>query len=181
MEKFEQWKPIPGYEGLYDVSDMGRVRSLRMRLYHHDSLRKVPLILSPGLRMGYPFVRLHDTAREEKPKSFSVHRLVCEAFHGPCPDGHQCAHLNGDRNDPRAENLSWVLPAENQSHRLIHGTDSCGENQYSAILSEESVLQMRREFVGRRGQLKDWALEYGCTISAIWRAVHGKSWRHLNG
>lgn len=87
--------------------------------------------------------------------SRAVHRLVAEAFHGPCPEGLECAHQNGDRQDARAENLVWVNRVENARHRRLHGTHRAGEAINFAKLTEQDVRQIRL------------LLKTGCTQRAI--------------
>lgn len=98
----EVWKPIPGYEGLYEVSDLGRVKSIK---YGKE------MILRPGkTRKGYLRVGLY---KDEKRKYLYVHRLVWEAFNGPIPKGMQINHLSEEKTDCRLENLSLVSCREN--------------------------------------------------------------------
>lgn len=103
----EIWCAIPGLEGRYDVSDQGRVRSLRFRGGRVDVPRKTPLILRPALsKFGYWHVGIDRRARQN-------HLLVLEAFVGPRPIGQEAAHLNGVRTDNRRENLAWKTRSEN--------------------------------------------------------------------
>jgi hypothetical protein len=119
----EQWRPIPAYEGYYEVSNLGSVRSLA---------RVVPSTARGGKRTvharilkvtadrdGYPLVTL---TKHSRYKLVPVHRLVALAFHGPCPDGLECAHLDGNRANPRADNPTWATKAENEAHKYLHGT-----------------------------------------------------------
>ena len=101
----EIWKPIPGYEGLYQVSNLGRVKSLN---YRHTGKEG---ILSPGKNtQGYYHVIL---AKNGKHKIFRVHRLVYEAFNGPIPDGMQINHNDEVKTNNNLENLSLVTCKEN--------------------------------------------------------------------
>ena len=67
---------------------------------------------------------------------YQVHRLVLAAFVGPCPVGYQCAHLNNVRDDNRVENLAWVTPKENISHKWLHGTMPAGDKSWSRLHPE---------------------------------------------
>jgi hypothetical protein len=108
----EQWRPVPGYEGLYSVSDQGRVRS-ESRL---DGLgRQIrERILKPGQRGGWLIVNLADNSVHTV---FSVHRLVMLAFVGPKPEGHIIRHLNDDPLDNWLNNLEYGTPAQNAEDR----------------------------------------------------------------
>lgn len=101
----EVWKDIPGYEGLYQVSDLGRVKSRG-----NDKNRREK-ILSPGKdRGGYLRVALW---KDGKAKRFLVHRLVWESFNGIIPEGYDCNHINEDKTDNRLENLNLMTRKEN--------------------------------------------------------------------
>ncbi len=122
----ERWLPAPGYEGFYEVSDLGRVRGLDriirtaagVRAEHTRTLKG--RMLSQVLNgHGYPIVVLSKGA-EAKQKL--VHRLVATAFIGPCPEGMECCHNNGDRTDSRVENLRWDTRSNNALDAVAHGT-----------------------------------------------------------
>ena len=100
----EKWKPIPGYEGLYDVSDQGRVRS------HYRGGR---ILQMTKTRNGYPSVSLHKAGRQT---TKAVHRLVAEVFLGPSEL--HVNHKDGDKTNNRARNLEWCTHAENMTHRI---------------------------------------------------------------
>lgn len=105
----EEWRNIEGYEGLYKISNLGRVKSLN---YRHTGKEK---ILTPQQRCGYPFVTLF---KDCKRKQYNIHRLVAQAFI-PNPDNKPCIdHINTDRTDVSLENLRWVTPKENMNNPL---------------------------------------------------------------
>lgn len=108
----ERWVPVRGYEGLYEVSDLGRVRSLPRPGTRGVVLR--PDVGGPG----YPAVRLF---RQGKKTHLNVHSLVAVAFLGPRPAGGECRHLNGDQTDNRLVNLQWGTSAENSQDMMRHG------------------------------------------------------------
>lgn len=93
----EIWKPIPGYRGLYDVSNMERVRRSSSNGRH-----KKGAILRGGLRKEY---REYTSHKNKKQKLCAAHRLVLFAFVGVCPKGMQGSHLNDIKTDNRLENL----------------------------------------------------------------------------
>lgn len=114
----EEWRPVLGYEGAYEVSSMGRVRSVdRLINHNYGGKRKKP---GRVLRLrkngnGYMRITLYVDGKE---RSHVVHRLVCEAFIGKRPDGKEVNHINGVRDDNRAENLEWVTKSENKKHSI---------------------------------------------------------------
>ena len=98
----EVWRDIPGWEGLYQVSNLGRIRSIRVRL------------IKPYDARGYRVATLHSGDRMERA---GVHRFVAQAFI-PNPEGkEQVNHINGDKADNSVENLEWVTCQENNLHR----------------------------------------------------------------
>lgn len=117
----EVWKPVVGYDGIYEVSSLGRVKSLTR--YDASGHRRNGRLLALAHYQGYPFVNLNYTAgRYGRNNTRRVHRLVLEAFVGPCPDGMECCHNNGIRDDNRVENLRWDTHAGNQADKVAHGT-----------------------------------------------------------
>lgn len=99
------WKDIPGYEGLYQASNMGGIRSLN---YNHTHMVKELKIGTNS--SGYYHVSLHKNSQK---KTIPVAKCVWLAFNGPIPNGMQINHLNEDKTDNRIENLSLVTPKEN--------------------------------------------------------------------
>lgn len=109
----EEWRPIPGFEGLYEVSNRGRVASLPKPTW------PTRRILRPGTeRGGYLYVTLRVAGRQYHRK---VHQLVCETFNGPRPDGAMTRHLNGDHLDNTPDNLTWGSSSENNFDIVRHG------------------------------------------------------------
>ena len=114
----EEWRAIPGYEGLYEVSDRGRVRSLdRMRPFRGGWRPVRGRVLSPWMSR-YWNVRL---SREGVVTAHSVHSLVAAAFIGPRPDGMHVCHNDGDRNNNSVGNLRYDTPSANSLDVVKHG------------------------------------------------------------
>ena len=114
----ENWKAIPGYEGAYEVSDLGRVRGLTRtdasgRRWQGRALR---LLAHPG---GYLQVNL---CRGGVARMHRIHRLVLEAFVGPAPDGTEACHGDGNPANNTLGNLRWDTKSSNSFDRVRHGT-----------------------------------------------------------
>jgi hypothetical protein len=121
----EQWLPIDNYENYYEVSNLGRVRSLpRLTNGRNNSKRLVQgRTLSPGIRKktGHLYVNLKVN---NSTVTRSVHTLVLETFIGPCPPGLECCHNDGNPQNNRVSNLRWDTRVNNIQDMLDHGTHS---------------------------------------------------------
>jgi NUMOD4 motif len=133
----EFWKPIEGYEGYYDVSSHGRIRSWRHPCRRGHVLRPdiPPRVLKESLsNRGYRRVILEDMNGARR--TLFVHQLSAKAFI-PNPEGRtQINHLTGLKRDCRIDGLEWTTPAENSRHAVRHGL--------SGAKSEEQVREIRR-------------------------------------
>ena len=117
----ERWLPVPGYEGLYSVSNLGRIRSESRTVTRIDGQRRrfPGTILKPNKHpSGYLRV---DLRKNNKPETRVVHRLVLEAFVGEAPPGTEACHWNDDPADNRMENLRWGTPADNMLDKVRNG------------------------------------------------------------
>lgn len=118
----EQWRPVVGFEGIYEVSDLGRVRSVpRERVSVNGHTRKYPgrIRLLDKDRHGYPLITL---SRDGKNVKFPVHQLVARAFIGPKPEGMEVRHLNDVRDDNRAANITYGTRSQNMYDSIQNGT-----------------------------------------------------------
>ena len=135
--KNEEWRDVVGYEGLYQVSDQGRVKSLERTFIDKIGRERYvkERILKPGTdRGGYLRVGLCDG---EKRKTFKVHRLVCQAFHENPEGKPQVNHVNEDKADNRACNLEWATARENSNF----GTRNERIGKKSAIAKSRPIAQ----------------------------------------
>jgi len=109
----EVWKDIQGFEGRYQVSNLGNVKSLNF-----NNTGKVRLLNNKNLVKGYPFVTL---SKNGKYKNYTIHRLVSLAFIQNPSNKPAVNHINGIKTDNRAVNLEWVTQSENMQHALNTG------------------------------------------------------------
>jgi hypothetical protein len=168
----EEWRAVVGFEGKYEVSSIGRVRSIaRFKRKSRELYLIEPNILTPTMNNGYYNVVLNGVNGK---RSAKVHQLVLEAFVGPRPDGMITRHLNGVRDDNRVENLAWGTFKENSDDMRRHGTMCLGRAVPGAKLSEEAVMDI---LTGRLSVLK-FAEFYGVHPSTVDRIRQGLRWRH---
>jgi hypothetical protein len=160
----EEWRPCPDFEHWYEVSSFGRVRS------HARGSR----VLFQGRdSSGYPTVAMNKGGRRS---TKTVHRLVCRAFHGePIGDSNEAAHLDGNRTNPRADNLAWATKVENHSHMQAHGTQRAGERHPRAKLTWEDVRQVRA--LPRPLNMAAIGRRYGVHETTIRQIITGERWR----
>jgi hypothetical protein len=140
----EQWRPVPGYEGFYEVSDLGRVRSLVRTVMRGDGkpMRVPERVLAPGIvKNGYHAVVLCKPGGSKK--MLRCARLVLEAFVGLDPDRPMALHNDGVNTNDRLSNLRWGTPKENTQDGILHGTIKTGSQSPAAKLSREQVLAVR--------------------------------------
>lgn len=165
----ESWKPVRGYEGLYMVSDAGRVIGLK-KLHHPAHIMSQEITENGYLRVG-----LFRNGRQSKR---SVHRIVAEAFI-PNPDGKpQVNHINGARTDNRACNLEWCTPSENIAHSYRElgrkpSTPWSGKRSPRRVLSDEQADAIRADPRGSRAVAK----AYGISKRSVLNIRAGKTYR----
>lgn len=167
----EIWRDIPGYEGRYQASTLGRIRSLDRYVRCGIGGAGVRLhkgrILSPGVGGSDPYQRVKLGA--DAPNT-TVHGLVAAAFLGPRPTGHEVLHLDGDPLNNRVSNLTYGLRAEKVPIAYRGG-------RAWKILTLEQIQDIRRRSeAGERGT--DLAKEYGVSRSHITNIKYG---RRVNG
>lgn len=177
----EIWKPVAGYEAFYEVSSLGRVRSLdRVTKQHYKSGLVTKHFyagcnLKPGLASnGYLTVSLSCNGGR---KSVSVQYLVLTAFVGPRPEGFVIRHLNGKRQDNNLNNLAWGTHTQNRADADAHGTSVRGEGYRTAKLTEMGARVARR--LHYRVPQSQLAKLFKVSPAAI-QAVHdGRTWTHV--
>ena len=165
----ERWLPVPDYEGMYEVSDFGRVRSLP-RKYAGGRILKQSMSAG-GLAVGL--------SRDGKGRTVRVHILVTRAFLGPCPEGQEVCHGPAGRLDNRLVNLSYGTHLKNCGEDMRRdGTIPAGVRNGRAILTDEIVLELRAR-VAAGESCRALAMELGVVDTSVMDAVAGTAWRHV--
>jgi len=165
----ENWKPCAG--GNYEVSDAGRVRRGTTGRRTWPGRMTKPSLLNIGYYSVAPTV-------DGKNVRHYVHRLVAEAFLGPCPDGHEVNHINGIKTDNHVSNLEYVTHAENMSAAGRGGLLTRGEAHPGSKLSEADVRAIR----AARGDGESFgriAARFGLSTATVYGIVNRTAWKHV--
>ncbi len=157
----ENWLNVVDFEGIYEVSNFGNIRSSK-----NKQLKKITIDSN-----GRPYLGLW---KNNKQKIVRPHKLVLEAFVGKAPQGMECCHNDGNQQNSRLENLRWDTPKNNHADKLKHGTSNTGERCNWAKLTKAKVISIRADI---RTQ-KEIATEYGVQQSQISRIKNGVRWIH---
>ncbi|MBU0493901.1 MAG: NUMOD4 motif-containing HNH endonuclease [Chloroflexi bacterium] len=160
----ESWRPIPEFPG-YEVSDRGRVRSYLVQGRREWHIANTPQrVLSSGSHgtKCYPMVMLR---KDGKTHGHRIHRLVMLAFVGPCPEGMEICHNDGNRRNNHLKNMRYDTHQNNVIDCIVHGTSV-------AKLADQQVAAMRE--ARRSGALLHHLSElYGVSLSSVSRIVRG--------
>lgn len=170
----EEWRPVVGFEGYYEVSSLARICRVKGGRGH----RAGKILKTDGKPSGgYHSVHLR---RDAAGGRVHVHIVVALAFHGPKPSPiHEVNHKDGNKFNNRADNLEWVTKARNAEHAYELGlkkpVSMPGESNPLAKLTTEAVMQIRADgsSVSQRTQAK----RYGVSKTAIAMALKGDSWQ----
>ena len=151
----EQWKPIAGYEGIYEISNTGKVRSLAREIpYPNGKSRKITGYEKKAIEVGgYLYFCL---SKDGKSKRFAAHRLVASAFLENPDNKPEINHKDCDKKNNRVDNLEWVTRQENVDHAVangrIHPYDRKGEKnpmfgRHQSKLAKEKIGEVHRGFL----------------------------------
>jgi len=171
----EVWKKIPNYSK-YDCSNMGNIRT------HNWKGSKQTKVMKPAYD-GSGYLRTVLIRDDGKYHTIKVHRIVGQTWVSNPHNKPEINHINGIKDDNRAENLEWVTRQENNAHAQENGLQYVlkGEEIGNSILKEEQVIEIREyvksapKYYGRKALAK----KYGVSEGTIKDIVSGKTWRHL--
>lgn len=175
----EQWKPVVGYEGFYEVSDLGRVKSLERtcKTAHGKGWRTVKgrMLYIHTDRRGYQTVQLCNVEKV----THLIHRLVMAAFVGRCPDGMEVCHGDGNPRNNQLSNLRYDTHENNCADMVEHGTATIGENNGHSKLTEKEVSEIKWALShGFKGiEIADY---FGVSSSSVSNINTNQKWRHVN-
>ena len=172
----EIWKDIHGYNGFYQVSNIGNIRSKDRNVNGRwgKQSRNGTMLKTAPMKNGYIGVCLYDNGIK---KTLSVHRLVISSFCGK--SNLQCNHKDGDKTNNSIENLEYCTSSENHIHAIKMGLREKrnGEKSNFSKLTKDIVLNIRENKF--KLSYKEFSALYGVSESAISLIVNKKNWSHV--
>ncbi|MCQ2009271.1 NUMOD4 domain-containing protein [Sporolactobacillus sp. STSJ-5] len=176
----ELWKDVAGYDGIYQVSDHGQVRSLDRKVKNKNGIYNKPIkgktLAQHQDRNGYMYCYF---SVDGHGKNVKVHRIVCRAFHGEPFVGAVANHIDGNKGNNSANNLEWCSNQENTGHAIKTGLwKNIGEAASSDVLTEKQVLEIRNNHTDSYDEL---ARMYGISKASIADIKKFRSWKQLGG
>lgn len=178
----ERWKDVVGFEGRYQVSNKGRIRSVRIVTNCPNSnLPPIVKMLRPNVnkKNGYMSIGVF---KDGKYIRCYVHRLVLEAFVGPCPDGMEARHFpDQNKLNNNLSNLQWGTKSQNRGRdREIDGTANIGERHGMSKLKECQVIEILKLWSTGKWTRAKLARKFKMNWQSIDYIVKGKLWKHLH-
>lgn len=168
----EEWRPVVGFEGSYEVSDLGRVRSVTRVVINIDGVVQTfhGKMLKPWSAKcgGYRTVSMR---RDRRTYRALVNNLVLEAFDTARPNGTVCRHLDGNPQNNRLDNLAWGTQSENLHDAVRHGTHGMASKTH-CINGHPFDAVNTRIYVRRNG--KTQRVCRTCHRNEYWRRAHGR-------
>lgn len=175
----EIWKDIQGYEGIYQISNLGRVKSLSRIIFRGRGkhITKDVIIKIYVNNTGYYGVNLNVNKTH---KSFLLHRLIAKAFI-PNPNNYPCInHIDGNPLNYSISNLEWCTYSQNTTHAYkINRMSQTGLHNNNVKLTEKDVLSIRNEYVQNKETLISIAKKYNVYLTCIHKIVNRRTWKHI--
>lgn len=170
----EMWLDVPGTDGSYQVSDMGRVKSVGRTIVDKNGNKRTIFekVLKPINSDGYYVFNIIFPTRRSVCKA---HVLVLTAFVGPRPDGMFGCHNDGNPTNNRLDNLRWDTPLGNSRDAIKHGVLAIGDRVHGAVLTEQDVREIRSD----HRSSSEIAPEYGVSKWAVWQVRSRRRWKHV--
>jgi len=171
----EGFRQIPGHPR-YAINEHGVILSICRDAMGADREWHEARTLCPTKdRRGYQRVAL---CRDSRRHPFQVHTLVLMTFVGPCPDGLQCRHLDGNPSNNHVLNLVWGTSLENQRDKILHGRVNQGENNGHAKLTKDDVKIIRSRLAN--GELHETiANEFNVHAGTVSKIARRETWKHI--
>lgn len=178
----EIWKDIEGYEGYYQISNKGRVKSLRRKMWNGQKIyyRKEIIMKNKVKDNRYLYVGL---IRHKKTRNKYIHRLVCEAFIPNPKNKATVNHRDGDVTNNYVDNLEWATQSENNKHAYDKlgkkPSPKIGVKNHNAKLNPKKVKQIRILYETGSFNISEISRYYNVTRPVIQSILKGKTWTHV--
>lgn len=176
----EEWRPIPRFENIVEASNLGRVRTLDRSYVTWRGGNAVMLGRIVTFRRhpwGYYWCEF--MVRRKRHWEF-VHRLVAEAFLGPCEKGYYVRHMDNNPGNNRIDNLRYGTPTDNSQDKWMHGTQPHGDQIWWRKVDSPEVIAMR-DMRAAGAKVADLAEFYGISLAQVSRITTGKQWANTDG
>ena len=157
----EEWRPVLGFEEIYEVANTGKIRRI-----------KTGCILKPSRYKGYPILCLNYSGKQYGRR---LHRVVAQAFIPNPFNLPDVNHKNGIKDDNQSSNLEWMTKLDNTKHARMNDLWCLGEQHHSHKLTWEQVTEIRTRFI--KGNGRKLAKEFGVGQTAISKIVTFKTWK----
>ena len=184
----EVWKNVIGYEGLYQVSNLGNVKSLDREVAPNNrvpSWRKGKMCKQSKSNLGYMTVGF--TVNNVKVNKY-VHRLVAEVFVDNINDYPQVNHIDCNKTNNKTNNLEWCTNSQNHIHATKNGLNKLhlhrvaysGEENGRSLLTKEQVLEIKQKYIPYKYSAKKLSKEYNVSESCITHILNNTSWQKIS-
>ena len=180
--KVEQWKDIKGYEGLYQVSNLGRIKSLFRKVKYQNGFRNVKEKIKNTF-IGKQCYERVELSKNKENKKYNIHRLVAEAFIPNKNNKPQINHIDGNKTNNKVENLEWCTQSENELHAYKIGlaknsdmqrkiiSEYCKQNKIKPIIQ----LSLDNKFIKEWKSAVSVEQELGINRKSISQCINNKS------
>lgn len=172
----EIWKDVEGYEGLYQVSNLGKVRSIDREVKTSTGFRKYKgMVLKQRIVKEYLYVNFGTRSTHR------VHRLIAKAF-VPNPDNlPEVNHIDGNKLNNNIDNLEWCTSKENINHSWGKGLSKSrkGEKTNLSKLKEGDVLEIRRLHKTKKYKLRQLGAMFNVSEGCVSMIVNKLTWKHI--
>jgi len=181
----EQWKDIKNFEGHYQVSDMGRIKSLEREIIKKDKKKsKVKETILKGSKDTKGYIQV-ELKKDGKRNIKMIHRLVAEAFLEKPKGKDQINHKDGNKENNKLDNLEWCTCQENIKHAWENKLNKAryGEEHPNHKLNKEQVQYIKKNYIPRDKEYGARALarKFNVTLGPITKIISGKGWKQING
>lgn len=179
--KNEIWKSVKGYESYYEVSNLGRIRTIEryIILPTHKYLKKQKLLTQYEDGRGYFHVKLYDG--KGKPRSLTTHRIVATTFLNNPHNLLEINHIDHNKKNNNVDNLEWISRGDNIKHSYSFRDPRTykGSGNKNSKLTEEAVVSIRNDYKSGETTYKQLASKYNVGATLIGYIINNRVWTHV--